>query len=94
MGLRFHYLWKSSPTISFCSTFLLHLSPQVLVELLSTVGSDKEAASAASYLSETQIKEKLVQLRLERDTWKDNSMRDANEMPPETELNEVFLIGL
>ena len=63
-----------------------------MVELLAAAGSDQDAIGAASYLSDAQHKEKLAQLRKERDTWKDNASRDANAMPPESELTEVCLI--
>lgn len=59
--------------------------------LLSLVGSDKDAMDAASYLSQSQTKEKLAQLRKDRDSWKENAMRDASTVPPESDLTEVCL---
>jgi len=65
-----------------------HSEREALVELLATVGADKDAADAASYLSDSQLKEKLSQLREERDAWKDNTMLEADAMPLEAEMTE------
>ena len=58
------------------------------------MGADKDAADAASYLSESQVREKLSQLRQERDAWKDNTMLEADAMPLEAEMTEVALFAL
>ena len=53
--------------------------------------SDTDAVAAAAYLSEVQRNEKLVEIRKERDNWKNEAARAANAAPPESELTEVNL---